>query len=365
MFFYWFVEFFGIMNEGGFDVIIGNPPYVEYTKISKEYTLLPEFEPYSTNLYSACAYRALQIKGKLGRTSFIVPVSLPSTDRMKPLRDILYDGHLVHHVSFSTRPSKLFDGAEQRLTIYIQSPSRESKLYSDGYIKWYKEERQNLFSMIQFQESKPLAMRNNIWLKVRGMLGHSVVQKLLTHKSLSHAGYLGKSDLLYYKNTGIRYFNTVTLRAPKCWINGKATSSSRETTLDVEEKFQHAVHCLLLSTSYFLYWETTSNCRDLNPSDIAFAPTPDVSKNVEVFNKLSKDIEKDYVSKGKIIKMNNKLTGLVELESLTPANSKPIIDEIDRALARHYGLSAEELDFIINYDVKYRMGSSALGEEEG
>jgi hypothetical protein len=38
--------------------------------------------------------------------------------------------------------------------------------------------------------------------------------------------------------------------------------------------------------------------------------------------------------------------------------------EIDRALARHYGLSAEELDFIINYDVKYRMGASALGEEE-
>lgn len=44
------------------------------------------------------------------------------------------------------------------------------------------------------------------------------------------------------------------------------------------------------------------------------------------------------------------------------AVSKPIIDEIDRALARHYGLSDEELDFIINYDVKYRMGASA-GEE--
>lgn len=44
--------------------------------------------------------------------------------------------------------------------------------------------------------------------------------------------------------------------------------------------------------------------------------------------------------------------------------SKPIIDEIDRALARHYGLSDEELDFIINYDVKYRMGASAGEEDE-
>jgi hypothetical protein len=37
--FHWFVEFFGIMNAGGFDVIIGNPPYVEYSKVKKTYTI--------------------------------------------------------------------------------------------------------------------------------------------------------------------------------------------------------------------------------------------------------------------------------------------------------------------------------------
>ena len=26
--FHWFVEFYGIMHAGGFDVIIGNPPYI-------------------------------------------------------------------------------------------------------------------------------------------------------------------------------------------------------------------------------------------------------------------------------------------------------------------------------------------------
>ena len=102
----------------------------------------------------------------------------------------------------------------------------------------------------------------------------------------------------------------------------------------------------------------------LNPSDIAFAPTPNVLSELKIFNKLSTDIEKDYISKGKIIKMNNKLTGIVELESLTPSKSKPIIDVIDRALARHYGLSAEELDFIINYDVKYRMGAELEGDDD-
>ncbi len=40
------------------------------------------------------------------------------------------------------------------------------------------------------------------------------------------------------------------------------------------------------------------------------------------------------------------------------------MNKIDCALARHYGLSDEELDFIINYDVKYRMGAELKNDEE-
>src|SRR5581483_4437152 len=35
--FHWFIEFYGIMERGGFDVIIGNPPYVGYSKVRQEY----------------------------------------------------------------------------------------------------------------------------------------------------------------------------------------------------------------------------------------------------------------------------------------------------------------------------------------
>ena len=40
-----------------------------------------------------------------------------------------------------------------------------------------------------------------------------------------------------------------------------------------------------------------------------------------------------------------------------------VIDEIDKVLAKHYGFTDEELDFIINYDIKYRMGDELNGEE--
>ena len=37
-------------------------------------------------------------------------------------------------------------------------------------------------------------------------------------------------------------------------------------------------------------------------------------------------------------------------------------DRIDERLAQHYGFTPAELDFIINYDIKYRMGQDA-GDE--
>jgi len=60
---------------------------------------------------------------------------------------------------------------------------------------------------------------------------------------------------------------------------------------------------------------------------------------------------------------NYKATGKVIYDEFYPKYSKPIIDEIDRVLAKHYGVTDEELDFIINYDFKYRMGRES-GEGE-
>lgn len=44
--------------------------------------------------------------------------------------------------------------------------------------------------------------------------------------------------------------------------------------------------------------------------------------------------------------------------------SKPVIDKIDEVLAKYYGFSDEELNFIINYDIKYRMGADGGDEEQ-
>jgi hypothetical protein len=52
------------------------------------------------------------------------------------------------------------------------------------------------------------------------------------------------------------------------------------------------------------------------------------------------------------------------VQCIYPKSSKPILDEIDRVLAAHYGFTDKELDFIINYDIKYRMGRETETADE-
>ena len=55
---------------------------------------------------------------------------------------------------------------------------------------------------------------------------------------------------------------------------------------------------------------------------------------------------------------------VLTVQCIYPKASKPILDEIDRVLATHCGFTAEELDFIINYDFKYRMGRESAAAAE-
>ena len=76
-------------------------------------------------------------------------------------------------------------------------------------------------------------------------------------------------------------------------------------------------------------------------------------------DRLNKDINTlmiSYKKNRERKETNYKTTGKVIYDEFYPKKSKPIIDEIDKVLAKHYGFTDEELDFIINYDIKYRMG---------
>jgi methylase of polypeptide subunit release factors len=55
------VEFPEVMAGGGFDVIVGNPPYVEYSKIRKDYQVVGYRAEACGNIYAFVLERCLNI----------------------------------------------------------------------------------------------------------------------------------------------------------------------------------------------------------------------------------------------------------------------------------------------------------------
>ena len=113
-----------------------------------------------------------------------------------------------------------------------------------------------------------------------------------------------------------------------------------------------SLFAILCSTTFFIWWLSHSDCYDLNKPEIHAFP---MIKN-DKLSQISKWLEDDMHAKTMRRIYHYRTTGRVEYDEFYMKRSKPIIDEIDRVLAEHYGFTDEELDFIINYDVKYRMG---------
>lgn len=80
--------------------------------------------------------------------------------------------------------------------------------------------------------------------------------------------------------------------------------------------------------------------------------------------RLCEKLMEDYKGKSQLKEKTSSITGDMVYQEFYPRLSKPIIDEIDTVLAGHYGFTAEELDFILNYDIKYSLGRDTEGPED-
>ena len=85
---HWFSDFHRDMAMGGFDVIIGNPPYVEYRKVRGEYRIQEDqFGSLdAANLYAFCMERCSALLGSASRFGMIVPAGVLGLDDSAGLR---------------------------------------------------------------------------------------------------------------------------------------------------------------------------------------------------------------------------------------------------------------------------------------
>lgn len=110
-----------------------------------------------------------------------------------------------------------------------------------------------------------------------------------------------------------------------------------------------------------------SDARTNNPSDLKNFPIQYEAIESSILNELEGqcDILMKELQENSLIVDAVYRTGNVSFAQYLPAKSKGIIDNIDLILSKQFGFNEDELDFIINYDIKYRMGDELNNEEEG
>ncbi len=368
--FHWVSEFYEIIEErGGFDVVIGNPPYVEYSKVEKLYQLIDNYLTKSCgNIYANVFEKSLNLCNELSKLSLIVPISLGSTKRMNELVSLLKKRSCYYWTSFyAERPSKLFMGAEILLNISIVSlgKSSESNFYTTGLVKWYSNYRGYLFNNMNYIRYN-ISLRDYLIPKIASNIEKKIIEKLYNN-STSLINYLVNTSnhKIFYRIGGGRYWKIFTNFQPKFIVNDEESISSRENYLFLDnEKEKNIVISSLSSSLFFWYFQLTTNGRDLNPFDLKEFPI--IKKELHSKSRLSDiciTLMNDYKKNKLICNKDSKQTGSIKYEEFYPKFSKHIIDEIDKVLAEHYGFTAEELDYIINYDIKYRMGDELESEE--
>lgn len=369
--FHWIAEFYEIMQNGGFDVIIGNPPYVEYPSNNVTYSLTHLKTSNCGNLYGNCIERAINIGSQAGRFSFIVPVAITCSRRMDNVISLLKKhSSMLSFANFDDRPGKLFEMIQHlRATIILSDRSNINKcnIFSTKYNRWYSEYRNLLFDKLEYVNTTPFCSSFTI-PKFSSNIEMNINTKLQsTHHVIAYTYQNNSPQRMYYRAAGGGYFLLVKNTKSKTFINGHVEEVKAEKALCINPSYNNNAIGAIVSSSLF-YWNYISytDCRNLQKSFIDnFHLFDDIingcTELVHYGEKLFEDYEKNKYTKN----THYKTTGNdVIYDEYYPKLSKDYIDEIDKVLARHYGFTDEELDFIINYDIKYRMGDELNGNDE-
>ena len=126
--FHWLAEFYQIIHgNGGFDVIIGNPPYVEIAKNNIGYSLSNEYK----DLYAYVMDRSLLISRGTDFIGFIIPISFNATPGFNQVFSRYRNGSLF--ISCYADSAKLFQ-VTKRLSIVLKIKGSDS-LFMTRYIK--------------------------------------------------------------------------------------------------------------------------------------------------------------------------------------------------------------------------------------
>lgn len=327
-------DFLTIRKEDlkSFDLIIGNPPYVERTRVSKY-----------GNIYADVIENASHFVTNKGVMGFIVPLSYVATPRMSGIRDAMestFSKQLI--ANYADRPASLFTRVHQKLTILIATNNSEQKgVYVSNYKYFYKETRKTIFRP---KELVKLPCDYGFYPKVGSDLELSIFDKI-------YGGNPFNFDNLKQKDGDSIYLNMRGYFWNKAFTFNPGSSEYKE--FKYPSHIRNYILCLMNSSLFWFYWVVMSDCWHITGRELSsFTVNMGTDINYKKFDHLAKELE-DRLEETKVY------IGSVQTEyAYKHKCCKDVIDKIDDALAHIYKLNKQEITLVKGYALKYRIGKN-------
>jgi type I restriction-modification system DNA methylase subunit len=262
--FHWIIEFPQVFSNGGFDVIIGNPPYINRKNLTGDQ--IKELSGYACypfeDLYLVCLERSLSLLHPRGRMSFIVMLSLSFGETGEAIRGLISKmGFEEWWSTFGQRPKGLFSGAGVRNTILALGPGSRQftthhHIFNDSVRTW-------LFECLEYSECDRKGSSAPVRSGVAQNLGELISQ-------LSLPDFKNDGEEIFFRPSANYWLPVFPSRPPALDLEGLEIgedSRVKSLRLDSREGKTKVVAVLGGKIGYF-YWSSIGDDFDVNAREL-------------------------------------------------------------------------------------------------
>ena len=202
----WKKEFPEIMKKGGFDIVIGNPPYgVKFSETDKKYltkfdNLVPDFEIYIYFVSLAMKY----ILNKTGILSYIIPNTFLSILYGVKYRKYILDNHFVSYISDLSNDLTFVDASVR--TCIVSIAKQDLNLGTTDIVSINAQTK--AFELSKQIDKTHLYANIENWLNLSKTTSQSdeIVKKIKKHQPLSAFFEVSQGYIPYRRSDLIKQF---------------------------------------------------------------------------------------------------------------------------------------------------------------
>ena len=363
--FHWFAEFPGIFkNKVGFDVIIGNPPYIKRTRISAY-----KYRGYETknlaDIFTVCVERSLQLLESNSRYSMILPVAFQSRKNYKPVRDVVSQFLPQRWIStFDKDPDQLFHGVKVRPVILVGSSDYLGKtdLYTTRFNRWLKDYRKYLFENISYSHLPKEVERSERWLKIGSSQEGEILNRLLsTNYTIgSLTSNTRERYTLAFKTVAYHYLSSFIDPPPAYDLRGNSIEQPAVKRLLFSDSDSRDIAFVLsLSKVALLWWAATGDGLNLPCGALKSTPIPNQPEFLDLISRQAMTIQDALQETLGFVQNAGKWVGNYDVRKI-----RDLTDPVDQLVLRSIGLEDHwaDLQLFIAAFMKSSGGKSALRE---